>query len=400
MTHPGRGWRRTLFALHGTLGLFVGALLAFVAFTGSLTVFRREIDWLTTPALRVAPPTRAVSFDAVGEAASRAHPCAPGESLWWIQRPEGERFAWSVLFRAGERVTEVFVDPSTGRVTGERDVGIHRGAVANTLRQLHVRLFLGAGGRAFVGLVGVLLVAVALLGLALSRRDVGAVVQGRRIIARQHTRLGWWSIAFHLLSGISGAVLGLEVVPTIVRRVLHPAHPRPVVAPAALPAGSLARAVLAAQRAVPGATVRVLRFDEHLTKVTVCLDHPSPWIAHSATQVRVSLVDSAVLNVNDAREAPLASRAYDLLDPVHFGYFGEAWGTFSGYTLRALWCVAGLSPAALFLTGFTLWRKRARRRDHAGAALRPRGAEGGRRRPRGAARGDDPRGRRERGGRP
>ncbi len=110
-----------------------------------------------------------------------------------------------------------------------------------------------------MGLVDVLLVAVAPLGFALSRRDVGAVVQGRRIIARQHTRLGWWSIAFHLLSGISGAVLGLEVV-----------------APAALPAGSRARAVLAAQRAVSGATVRVLRFDEHLTKVTVCLDHPSP----------------------------------------------------------------------------------------------------------------------------
>lgn len=361
---PRRGWRRALFDLHGGLGLAAGALLAFLALTGSLAVFRREIDWLTTPALRVAPPARHVPLDAVYAGAVRAHPARPGEWLWSIQRPEGPRFAYAVLFREGDEVTEVFVDPATGRATGERAVGIHLGSVANAVRQVHVRLLLGVWGRAFVGLCGVLLVLMALTGLALSRRDRGHAHAGRRAVARRHTHLGWWTLAFHLLSGASGAVLGLEVVPRLARRALRPAPARPVAAPRPaspqLPAGALEGAVSAAATALPGLTARVLRFDPSAPRVTVYLDHPSPWVARGASEVYVGLRSGRVLDVTDARRAPLASRAYDVLDPLHFGYFGESWGTLAGYAVRALWCAMGLAPSALLWTGLSLWRRRAR----------------------------------------
>jgi len=361
---PRRGWRRTLFDLHGALGLLAGGLLAFIALSGSLAVFRREIDWLTTPALRVAPAAASVSLDAVYAGAARAHPARPGEWLWSIQRPEGPRYAYSVLFRAGDAITEVFVDPATGRATGERDVGIHRGAVANAVRQLHVRLLLGVWGRAFVGLCGVLLVLMALTGLALSRRDRGAVAEGRRAVARRHTRIGWWTLAFHLLSGASGAVLGLEVVPRLARRALRPSPARVVEAPftpAAPPRpGAVAHAARAAERALPGLSPSILRFDPESLRVTVYLDHPSPWIARGASEVSVDLRDGDVLHVGDARRSSLASRAYDALDPLHFGYFGESWGTLVGYAVRALWYAAGLTPTALLWTGLSLWRRRAR----------------------------------------
>ncbi len=67
-----------------------------------------------------------------------------------------------------------------------------------------------------------------------------------------------------------------------------------------------------------------------------------------------------MLDVTDARRAPLASRAYDVLDPLHFGYFGESWGTLAGYAVRALWCAMGFAPTALLWTGLSLWRRRAR----------------------------------------
>lgn len=362
---PRRGWRRTLFDLHGVLGLVAGGLLAFIALSGSLAVFRREIDWLTTPALRVTAPAAQVSLDAVNDGAARAHPPRPGEWLWSIQRPEGPRYAYSVLFRAGDDITEVFVDPATGRATGERDVGIHLGAVANAVRQLHVRLLLGVWGRAFVGLCGALLVLMAITGLALSRRDHGAVVKGRRAVARQHTHIGWWTLAFHLLSGASGAVLGLEVVPRLARRALRPppasvAEPAPAPAPPPPRPGAVARAARTAERALPGLSARILRFDPESPRVTVYLDHPSPWIARGASEASVDLRDGAVLHVGDARRAPLTSRAYDVLDPLHFGYFGEAWGTLVGYAVRILWCAAGLTPTALLWTGVSLWRRRAR----------------------------------------
>ena len=40
---------------------------------------------------------------------------------------------------------------------------------------------------------------------------------------------------------------------------------------------------------------------------------------------------------------------------LHFGRFG-------GLTIRILWVILGLLPAALFLTGFVVWWKRMRRK--------------------------------------
>lgn len=365
-----RPWRRAVFALHGAFGVTAGLLLAFVAATGSLAVFRREIDWLTTPALRVAEAARPVGLDAVRAAADRAHRRAADERLWIVERPEGARFASRVLYRRGERVTELFVDPGTGRVQGEREVGIHRGAVANALRQVHVRLLLGVWGRAFVGALGVCLVATAWAGLALSRRDRGRVLRGRRVIARRHTRLGWATVGFHLLIGTTGAVLGLEVVPGLWRRAFSraaaavpaavPDAAVPDAAVPALPPGALDRAAAVAEAAVAGGRWRALRFDAGGEKATVALDLGAPLVARGACHVRIDLTTGQVLDVVDTRRGAVATRVYDALDPLHFGYFGEVWGTLPGYGIRALWCLAGFSPAGLFFTGLALWRRRSR----------------------------------------
>jgi len=360
---PSHRWRRVLFGLHGTFGLVAGAILAVITFTGSLAVFRREIDWLTTPALRVATCVRPRSLDMVHAAALQAHPPRRSEWLWSIQRPEGPNYAYSILFREGDTVTEVFVDPCTGRATGSRVIGLHLDALANTLRQLHVRLFLGVWGRALVGLCGVFLVGMALSGLLLSQRDRGRVLQGRRAIVQKHTHIGWWAFAFHLLLGITGAVLGLEVLPGLLRHddrsnVVPPAEPRNLTP--TVWRLDLEGAVFTAQRVLPGFRMRVLRFAPKGVEVTVYLDHPSPWIARGASEVTVDLQRGKVVAWSDARYASLASRAYDLIDPVHFGYFGEAWGMYTGYLLRILWCAFGLTPTFLFGTGFMLWRRRTR----------------------------------------
>jgi len=345
-------------------------LLALVAVSGAVAVFRREIDWLTTPALRTAVPASPVSWQRAWTAAAAFDGAGEGAWLWELRRPEGSRFAWVGLFRAPVTPTEVFVDPGSGRRVGARELGYHRGAVAFTLRQLHVRLWMGPWGRALVGLTGVLLVLLGVTGYVLARKAPRGPVAGRRAWSRVHAVVGRWTLWFHVLTGVSGAVLGLEVVPGLVARATGDGAGRRKVMEGrtAVAAGwsiTLDDAVAMAERAVPGSVARAVRMDPRRPVVTVSLDQGSPWIARGASEVRVQLAEGGVVSVWDARAAGASGRAYNALDPLHFGYFGEAWGTLAGYAVRVLWCALGLTPAALAVSGTVLWRLRARRRARA-----------------------------------
>lgn len=45
-------WRKTLFRLHGWVGLNLGLLLFVICFSGSVATLSHEIDWLLNPAIR------------------------------------------------------------------------------------------------------------------------------------------------------------------------------------------------------------------------------------------------------------------------------------------------------------------------------------------------------------
>lgn len=355
-----------MWDLHAAVGLALGALFAVLALTGSAAVFRRELDWLSTPALRVAPGDGRVGADAVMRA---AHAVMPEGAPFELRPPEGPRFAYVVIWRDGLRTTEVFVDPSTARVTGVRPWGEGLGSLANGLRQLHVRLLLGIWGRALVGLLGLALVMVALTGLALGARRRGAAANVRAARSHRHAQVGRWTLAFHLLLGGSGAVLGLEVLPSALARLGRPA-PAPRAARstpiAATPAG-LDTVIRSAHKRHPGHALRGVRFGRDPRFVTVMLDAPSPWVRHGATEVTADLARGVTLGAVDATHGPRAARAYDALDPLHFGYFGEAWGRVPGVLIRALWSLLGLSPAWLAVSGFRMMQARTDRRSEVAA---------------------------------
>jgi uncharacterized iron-regulated membrane protein len=348
--------------LHAGLGLVLGALFAVIALTGSAAVFRRELDWLSTPALRVDPSATRVGADAVLRA---AYAVMPEGAPFELRPPEGPRFAYVVLWRVGAQTTEVFVDPATARVTGVRRWGDGLGSVANGLRQLHVRLLLGIWGRVLVGALGLALVIAALTGLALGARRRGAAANLRAARSHRHAQVGRWTLAFHLLLGGSGAVLGLEVLPHALSRLGRPAPaPRSALpAPSLAPPSRLDAVIRSAHKRRPGHALRGVRFGPDPRFVTVMLDAPSPWVRHGAIEVEADLARGLTIAAHDASRGPIGARAYDALDPIHFGYFGEAWGTAPGLLIRALWSLLGLSPAWLALSGFRMMQARTERRS-------------------------------------
>ena len=80
-----------MFSLHAWSGIIVGIFLLLIATSGAVAVFRAEIDWLATPALRVAPTSQPVSLNQVETAVLDAYPQA---SISDLRMPYGRRFAY------------------------------------------------------------------------------------------------------------------------------------------------------------------------------------------------------------------------------------------------------------------------------------------------------------------
>ena len=79
---------RALFKIHSTLALFAVVPLLLICITGSILVFKHEIDWLLMPeAVRVEPLGERMARDEVLAAVNEAHPDYEAVGWLWFQDP-------------------------------------------------------------------------------------------------------------------------------------------------------------------------------------------------------------------------------------------------------------------------------------------------------------------------
>ncbi len=118
---------RRIWRLHFWVGLFAAPILAVLACTGLIILYTQPLDlWLNRDIKVVTPSTSTVALDAQIETA-RAQ-VGSGMVLDAVTPPEAPDRSTQVDFLpaeepgVGERnVTQVFIDPSTGRYLGQRN---------------------------------------------------------------------------------------------------------------------------------------------------------------------------------------------------------------------------------------------------------------------------------------
>jgi uncharacterized iron-regulated membrane protein len=355
--------RAAFFRLHSWLGIVTGVFLLAIAWSGSLVVFNDEIEWLVNPAARADPARGLRPIDEVAAAIQARHP----DRRFAIHLQIGPRWAHVAYVYDGRSQRLLLVDPATATIRSDQLMDGYAFNTGYFLRQLHVRLLMGYWGRVFVGLFGVTLVLSVLTSLWIYREWLRSLIRlrrghGRRIFHMDlHKAVGLWTLAFNLMFGVTGAVLGLE---NLYFRVRPPAPRAPAV---------FAAAPALATPITPGAAVaRVTARDGRFRPTSIDVpvdgpivvrgDHPSVFIARGASEYAVHRRTGMVHAVIDARQAPRAEFLYNLLDPLHFGYFGERLGFVLGYLVEALWAFLGLAPGVLGITGGVMWLERQRRR--------------------------------------
>lgn len=360
--------RTRLFHWHSWLGLVTGLFLVLIGFSGAIAVFKHEIDWLVTPALRVAPHGTEAPVDAVMESLRRHYPGGDVRSFGFR---EGPRSAHTAFVRdSSGRTYQVHVDPYTAEVRGQRATGGYTWSLQNFIRQFHVRLLMGFWGRVFVGAFGVTLFLSCVFGLIIYRNWLRFLFtlrwnRGWRLMSSDlHKAIGLWSLLFNLLIAASGAVLGLENLYGKIRydwldQPRENLFSRTLDAPLASGDSVLSttRAMEIAQARFPDMKPTSVYFPSRPDRMLIVTgDVSGALVAKGSTRVGLHPHTGVVLVDKHARKVSFGDRLYNMLDPLHFGYFG-------GLAVKVIWFLLGLTPGSLALSGFWIWFLRLRQRS-------------------------------------
>jgi len=154
--------RRLLFQVHLWVGLIIGPVVAVVTLTGSIVVFRYELNRMTTPGTAyVVPGTKRLTIDQLMERIHAAYPGDTFNSVGWGE--VGPDNAWNFRMQSpeGHRI-HTYVNQYTGEITGRDD---YHDKWMQWFYDLHAYLLGGDTGEFINGFVGLALVLLGVSGL-------------------------------------------------------------------------------------------------------------------------------------------------------------------------------------------------------------------------------------------
>ncbi|MCC6445071.1 MAG: PepSY domain-containing protein [Armatimonadetes bacterium] len=359
-------------ALHLWLGLAAGLYGCAIGLTGSLLVFREELEMLqypdTTRAVSLASGRKPLPLSRLLAGLRQSLPDLQEKDLASLEmpaRPGGVyRLYMGDFYQAGN-YRLVALDPVTGQILADRVV------VRTPLGfvwLLHIHLLMGAKGLLTNGIGGLVVAGMLLSGFCLwwpatvsmlkTRLSVRCRYGLKRLLYDLHNVLGSYLFLLLLPLALTGAMFAFY---TPVQQAVYaltgtPPDPKPpAVTPPAearrLPIEALVRI---AERTVPEARLRGVSYPTAPSEPFIGWKQtPGERGFLPYTSVTVDPYTGHVLRVEQDRTAPAGPRVMRALSSLHFGRWG-------GLGTKLLYSLTGLMPTGLFLTGLLRYLQRRR----------------------------------------
>ena len=341
-----------LFGWHHWCGLAVGLFLLMMSVTGSILVFAEEIEVLED---RSIPTVETVagkpSFDASFQAVQSRY---PGWEIRLYHLPQANETLVYEL-RQKEKSKKVFVHPVTGAFIGANEDANQ--SLQRRLLLLHYTLFAGTTGKVIVFFVGVLFLITLITGLIVYRKSILKVLTFRVHFNRKTTRsfysslhriIGVWSLLFNLLMVSSGLVLSGQIALTALKTPASTAAPKEVP-----PIKSVDAVVAKINAAYPNFETHLVRIRPggNAVQISGRLTSDPAYYGHFYSGFMVNGHTLEIEKSTFMKDMPTTDRLMKMSGPLHFGNYG-------GLPLKLLYCILGITPAILSISGFILWRKR------------------------------------------
>lgn len=362
--------RTTWLKIHLYLALIAGFFFALMGLTGSISVYREELDELLNPQLVIEEPQGDYqSLDKIMASVQTAHPNRYGS--WTLEMPRSRDSMITAWFDKPEETffelyapLMVSVNPYTAEVVASRFWGQ---TVTTCLLDLHTQLRLDRFGWNAVGILGLLLMVSIGSGLYLWWPGIRGIWQGLKIrhnpgmmqlVFDLHRLIGLLSAAvllllaftgFHLsypsvletLVGSSGMAHG-ETGRNIISTAVHNDHPTNLEAAEFVARGPFYRAELRRVTTPIG--------DDGVYRINLRQDSEINQ-RHPFTTVWVDRWSGQIKEVRDPSGFTNGENFMTWIWPVHTG---EAFGAIG----RLLWFLAGMGLFILYVSGLLRWLHR------------------------------------------
>ena len=375
--------RKNFLQIHRWLGIALAALLVIAGITGSLLSFHHEIDALLNPGLhRTEPKTQRAPLDDIAKAIEAKYPHLvvgyflfadnPASSIHVIMNTR-EAATEGRMDRDSPRPTEVYADPYSGQLLGERnwgEIGGTRAHIMPMIYRLHMSLFLDKTGQWITGIVAVIWIVGMLIGMFLAvprlhllRKAFTVKWQASRarVLFDLHRTVGLVSALLLIVTAFTGLYMNL---PNVVEPALaavapfteRPASRRPVGAPHEEAWKIGWDEAITKARAVHGVDpIAGVGKIEARGYYQVRFLPPGDIMDSGTIRVFIDGRNGEVLGKFDHRNGTVGDKIRIWQFPLHSG---------QGFGMpgRVLVCLIGLIPPLLAITGVWLWLRRKRLR--------------------------------------
>jgi uncharacterized iron-regulated membrane protein len=352
--------RRWAFYIHLYSGLIVGLLILVVSLTGSIVVYRPEIErTLIWRVSHVPPGSRPVSIQALYDAVRASQPKNHKIINAYLYPQSG--LAWSFRVQGPKGRVQVYVDQYRGTILGEDHF---RGKATEWIYDLHVNLLSGKTGLLVNGIGALVLTAMCLTGLVIwwpgqKKWKFGFRYEWRARWKRQnydlHKLAGAFSLALVAVIALTGAYFAF---PRMIEGPVEWITGKPALRvpprtpPVKAPKPNLDAILAAAERAMPQGEATLFTFPGKPGQpYSVRKYIPGDWRRTGDNLVYLDQYTGAAVRVDYHANLPWGIRLVRDIAPLHYGTLAGDWS-------RILWLIMGLMPPVLFLSGALMWWNR------------------------------------------
>jgi uncharacterized iron-regulated membrane protein len=380
---PGKGFRQSMSWLHTWAGVLLGGLLLAIFWTGSLSVFDREIDRWMQPGTRLATPSTPLSLDRL--VLPHAQRLAADAPDWRISLPTQREPTLQLDYQDPQLgPVRRHINPHTGELIADQ------GSWGGTrfIFPFHFSLHLGWRniGYWLVGIAGIGMLVLLVSGVVAHRKLFAEFFTFRprkrlqRSLLDLHNLTGVLVLPFHFVISLSGLIIFYLIYFPGIVQTLYP-NGQAQFRLEALGTYSRPASGVAAESASLDAMLSDARalWDENGTPGKAYLVRVwNPGDRDAYVEVRRSFADDVTMNVDrltfDGTTGALlhqhstapVSGVQRFLTGLHFIQFDH-------WTLRWLYFAGGLSGCVLIGTGLLFWtgsrRARHERQGRIGARL-------------------------------
>ncbi|WP_282166461.1 PepSY-associated TM helix domain-containing protein [Shewanella japonica] len=352
--------RKTLFKWHSYGALIAMLPLLIISITGSILVFKVEIDSLLRPSHMVVDATATserVSLDTLMQTTLAAN---PGYELggWELFDDKHRSDAGYLIKHGTEQWEKIYINQYNGELLSvSQPIGHY---ITDWLLELHYTFLLDVKG-AWVGFAAALIMLfLGISGIILYRRFWAKLFTMRfkavkRVLFSDiHKFIGILSSPILIVMAFTGGYWNIAGILHEINEHGDGAHVY-ITAPLHSPEISFESLRLKSHAEIPSYQAGYLAMPHEPERdITFygAVQSSNPLHSEYASTVSFDKTTGKLLNKQDIREAGLLMVFLDSFRKLHFGYFG-------GLITRIIWCIVGLMPVLLGFTGLYLyWNRR------------------------------------------